>query len=129
MSKQNIDANQSEILELQAKKFQKEINAGTVSLVLLAIIAQAEEPIYGYQITKRLKPNGDSKQGAIYPVLRNLNAKGLIDCDIKQSESGPPRKYYQISDLGQKVLTLWTENWLATQHQVNNILNGSSNDE
>lgn len=36
------------------KKFQKELSAGTVSLALLAIVAQSVEPLYGYQIAKQL---------------------------------------------------------------------------
>lgn len=121
--------NESDILEQQAKKFQKELNAGTVSLVLLTIIAHASKPIYGYEISKKLKPIHEGKQGAIYPVLRNLNAKGLIACDIKQSESGPPRKYYRITKLGKKILAQWTDCWRTTQHQVNKIINGSDDHE
>jgi hypothetical protein len=42
-------------------KFQKELSAGTVSLVLLALLGRAQEPLYGYQIAKRLK--GSSLDG------------------------------------------------------------------
>jgi PadR family transcriptional regulator PadR len=40
--------------ESQLRKFQKELAAGTVSLVLLAVLGQASEPISGYQIPKRV---------------------------------------------------------------------------
>ncbi len=56
--------------------------AGTVSLVLLSVLGQAPEPMYGYQIAKRLERNGNGflngKQSALYPVLRNLDAAGLF---------------------------------------------------
>ena len=39
--------------EIHLKKFQKELSAGMVSLVLLSLLGQAAEPMYGYQIAKR----------------------------------------------------------------------------
>ena len=64
------------------KKFQKELNSGTAALVLLCLLDQAEEPMYGYQITKLMEA-ADSrvmmmKQGALYPVLRSLENSGLL---------------------------------------------------
>ena len=54
--------------EQLARKFQKELNAGLVALVLLAILDAAEEDLYGYQIAKRLEREGGPvslvKQGA-----------------------------------------------------------------
>ena len=63
------------------KKFQKELSAGTVSLALLAVLAQADAPLYGYLIAKRLERlDGvlSGKQSALYPVLRNLEGAGLL---------------------------------------------------
>lgn len=60
------------------RKFQKELSAGTVSLALLAVLAQAEEPLYGYLIAKRMERlDGvlSGKQSALYPVLRNLEGR------------------------------------------------------
>ena len=96
--------------ESYLKKFQKELSAGTVSLVLLAVLGQASEPMYGYQIAKRLEATGDSllsgKQSALYPVLRNLEGAGLLESFVerfgsppisngaaqRQVQSGPPRR-------------------------------------
>ena len=43
----------------QLKKFQKELSSGTVSLVLLAVLRQSRQPMYGYQIAKRLEEVGE----------------------------------------------------------------------
>ncbi|MGJ8682783.1 PadR family transcriptional regulator [Paraglaciecola sp.] len=118
-----------EAIAQHTKKFQKELNSGTVSLVLLSILDQANTPLYGYEITKKLQHNKDGKQGAIYPVLRNLHARNLINCDVKISESGPPRKYFTISILGKRVLQQWLVSWQATQSHVNNIISGSFGNE
>ena len=114
--------------ESYLKKFQKELSAGTVSLVLLAVLAQADEPMYGYQIAKRLESTGDSllsgKQSALYPVLRNLSAAGLLDSHVEPSVAGPPRRYYQITALGQDVLKDWTGTWHTTRTLVDSVLKG-----
>ncbi len=129
MINKNSDISDADMLEQQAKKFQKELNSGTVALMLLAVIGRSATPIYGYEIAKALQQDSDGKQGAIYPVLRNLHAKGLLECEVRLSESGPPRKYFSISPLGQKVLEQWLITWRATQAQVNNILGLSENNE
>src|SRR3546814_18868282 len=85
----------------QLRKFQKELSGGTVALVLLAVLEAAREPMYGYQIAKRLERFGDGvlsgKQSALYPVLRNLGAAGLLDSHVEPSMTGPPRRYYRIT--------------------------------
>lgn len=114
------------------KKFQKELSAGTVSLALLSILAQAEQPLYGYQIGK-LVGAGDSdeaaeavsiKQGAIYPVLRSLESQGLLSSQREMTDSGPPRKYYQTTDTGKEVLQTWEKIWIETKTFVDNVLGG-----
>jgi PadR family transcriptional regulator PadR len=110
------------------RKFQKELAAGTVSLVLLAVLGQATEPMYGYQIAKRLEATGDAlvagKQSALYPVLRNLSAAGLLDSHVEPSVAGPPRRYYRITPLGQDVLRDWAGTWNTTRDFVDSVLEG-----
>ena len=110
------------------RKFQKELSAGTVSLVLLAVLAGSDEPLYGYQIAKRLQQSGDAlfsdKQSALYPVLRNLNAAGLLDSRVEPSVAGPPRRYYSITALGRAVFRDWVATWDATRRSVDSVLKG-----
>ncbi len=110
------------------RKFEKELSAGTVSLALLAALATAKEPMYGYQIAKRLEGVAagvlGGKQSALYPVLRNLGAAGLLDSHVEPSVTGPPRRYYQINAQGRVVLAEWTSSWQATRDSVDRILTG-----
>ena len=116
-------------IEPHLKKFQKELSAGTVSLVLLAVLAQSGEPLYGYQIAKRLELTGDpllgGKQSALYPVLRNLSAAGLAESHVEPSVSGPPRRYYRITTLGRQALSEWTGSWRTTRDSVDSVLEGN----
>ncbi|MFI4968805.1 MAG: PadR family transcriptional regulator [Lysobacterales bacterium] len=107
-------------------KFHKELSAGIVSLVLLAVLARAKAPMYGYQIAKQLDATGEGvlsgKQSALYPVLRSLSAAGLLIGQVEPSVSGPPRRYYRITTLGRRVLDEWTYAWTATRDFVNTVL-------
>ncbi|MGY0635242.1 PadR family transcriptional regulator [Luteimonas sp. A478] len=114
--------------ELQLRKFEKELSTGTVSLVLLAVLAAAAEPMYGYQIAKRLEALGDGvlagKQSALYPVLRNLETAGLLDSHTAPSDAGPPRRYYRITATGRRSLEHRARSWSATRDAVDSILEG-----
>jgi PadR family transcriptional regulator PadR len=109
-----------------ARKFRKELSAGTVALVLLALLDQASEDLYGYQIAKRLARRESApvagKQGALYPVLRALSTNGLLASRIVPSYSGPPRRYYRITPLGRRVLAEWTRIWQDTRDFVDDVI-------
>lgn len=112
--------------ELQ-RKFQKELNAGTVALVLLGLLARADEPMYGYQIAKQLEAADDGaglfKPGTLYPVLRNLAAAGLLASEMEPSVAGPPRRYYRITTRGREALADWRSAWIRTRDLVERAIN------
>lgn len=114
------------------KKFQKELNSGTSSLVLLSVLSKTENPMYGYQIAKlieaRTKEVDIMKQGALYPVLRSLESTGLLQSEVEPSVSGPPRRYYKITDSGRLILTKWIEIWHQTREFVDAILKGEDDE-
>ncbi len=114
------------------KKFQKEIVSGVSALVLLAVMAKSDEPMYGYQIAKLLTDNGNEmpifKQGALYPVLRSLEKNEQLASQVEPSVSGPPRRYYTITELGRQSLGEWNNIWRQTQTFVENVLEGVEHD-
>ena len=116
------------VIDTSLKKFQKELSAGTVSLALLAVLARAPAPMYGYQIAKRLEGVGEGvlsgKQSALYPVLRNLEGTGLLDSFVEPSMAGPPRRYYRITEAGRAALREWAAAWRATRDSVDSVLEG-----
>lgn len=109
-----------------SQKFQKELNAGLASLVLLSVLDQADEDLYGYQIAKRLQGTGGGdapiKQGALYPVLRQLAASGLLASRIVPSYAGPPRRYYRMTPAGREALAAWRAIWQSTRDFVDGCM-------
>jgi PadR family transcriptional regulator PadR len=122
------DAERSE-QERLSHKFQRELNAGLVGLVLLAVLDRAEEDLYGYQIAKRLQDLADGsppvKQGALYPVLRQLSSNGLLASRIVPSYAGPPRRYYRITESGRATLAEWRDIWRNTRDFVDGFMNSN----
>jgi PadR family transcriptional regulator, regulatory protein PadR len=114
------------------KKFHKELNGGTAALVLLGVLDKADSPMYGYQIAKlieaRTKDMDIMKQGALYPVLRSLESTGLLESEVEPSVSGPPRRYYKITDSGRTTLAKWIEIWQQTRELVDAVLKGGDDD-
>lgn len=110
------------------KKFQKEMNAGIAALVLLSVMGQAEQPMYGYQIARLLEDHSREtplmKQGALYPVLRSLESSGLLESRVEPSVSGPPRRYYNITEAGRQMLQTWEQIWGQTKTFVDTVLKG-----
>ena len=108
------------------RKFQKELNGGLVGLVLLAVLAETDEDLYGYEIAKRLASANDGtsifKEGTIYPVLRALSAGNLLTSRIVPSYSGPPRRYYRITDQGRAVFAEWNSIWEGTRNFVDSFI-------
>jgi PadR family transcriptional regulator PadR len=119
--------------EAQARKFQRELSAGLTSLVLLSVLAEADTDLYGYEIARRLSseelPAAPFKQGALYPVLRNMSGAGLLSSRVVPSYSGPPRRYYRITPLGREVLAAWRETWASTRTFVDTIIHPSAAQE
>jgi len=111
------------------RKFQKDLNAGLVSLVLLAVLERSSQDLYGYEIAKRLQRANEGKalfkEGTIYPVLRALAAAGLLTSRVVPSYTGPPRRYYRITDEGRAMLRQWSEMWRETRGFVDRFIEGT----
>jgi PadR family transcriptional regulator PadR len=117
-----------EAVSASARKFQKELSAGIVSLALLGLLARADKPLYGYQIAKELEGYGEGlpvKQGTLYPVLRSLEAGGLLSSEVEPSVAGPPRRYYSVTDAGRQAVVVWQQSWDRTSAFVNAVLEGN----
>jgi PadR family transcriptional regulator len=95
---------------------------GVLDLCLLAVVA--EEPAYGYEMTKRLRARGLSivGEGSIYPLLGRLERDGLVETYRAASNGGPPRKYYRLSRQGQRQLAAGVSEWRAARSAVDAVL-------
>ncbi|MGZ0879989.1 PadR family transcriptional regulator [Priestia megaterium] len=96
-------------MEKNSDKWVIQLRKGVFELAILALINQ--RPMYGYELTSGLKslPLFDLTDGAIYPILKRLSQDSWIVSYWVESEGGPKRKYYKITEEGQKILEKrWT---------------------
>ena len=111
--------------ELAITKFQKELNTGTIGLVVLAVLDRNGE-LYGYDIVRQLTANEveamPMNQSAVYPVLRSLEKQKLLSSRMQPSAVGPARKYYRLTKQGQAVFQEWKQAWNRSVEIVNRIL-------
>lgn len=121
----DLDTPRHADLEAFVRKFDKELASGITALALLGVLGEGA-PLYGYQIAKRLERDGGGvlagKQSALYPVLRGLEAAGLLASEVQPSASGPPRRYYQITALGREALAQCGARWRDTRRIVDDLL-------
>lgn len=95
---------------------------GVLELCILAIIE--EDEVYPSDIITRLKANDlIVVEGTLYPLLTRLKNDGLLDYTWRESNAGPPRKYFKITDLGKQFLDALSSSWNQLVQSVNQTVN------
>jgi PadR family transcriptional regulator PadR len=83
---------------------------GVLEYCILSVLSQEE--LYPPDIITKLK---DAKlivvEGTLYPLLTRLKDAGFLTYRWEESRSGPPRKYYKLTPVGQKFLNELDETW------------------
>lgn len=110
------------------EKAQRDLAVGTAWLVVLATIAKASSPVHGYEIARSLShasPHGVGvKHGTLYPILRTMEAEGLVTSTLVPSTQGPARRCFTITPAGRDTLGIWIASWRSVRGQVDELLGG-----
>lgn len=107
---------------------QIQMRKGILEYCILSMISQDE--IYASDILDELKK---AKllvvEGTLYPLLTRLKNNGLLSYTWKESNEGPPRKYYQITPSGTSILNQLDETWEGLVFAVNTVMEKRRNQE
>mgnify|MGYP000988796166 FL=1 len=99
-----------------------QMRKGVLEFCILSVLK--EKDAYTSEILDTLK---DAKllvvEGTIYPLLTRLNNDGLLNYRWEESTSGPPRKYYGLTETGQTFLTELSGTWNELSEAVSLITN------
>jgi PadR family transcriptional regulator PadR len=106
-----------EAIEIQLKK-------GALELCVLALLSQHDS--YAYEIASRLADAIGMGEGTIYPLMRRLQADGLVATYLVESKEGPPRKYYRLSDAGKQSFEGQKDAWTSFSAAVDQIVFGGA---
>ncbi len=99
-----------------------QILKGTLEACILQLIKNKD--MYGYEITEQLSNYGLDivAQGTIYPLLMKLEKENLVVSYLKESNFGPPRKYYSITEEGNKYIVNFKDVWRNISTTITEIL-------
>jgi PadR family transcriptional regulator PadR len=96
------------------------IRKGMLEFLVLKIIAA--DHVYAADILKDLNATDFATQeGTLYPLLSKLRREELVDYEWKESEAGPPRKYYKLTAKGREQLRDTLEYWQTLIATVKNL--------
>ncbi len=99
-----------------------QLKRGTLELCVLSIVC--ERDCYGYELVSRISACMEVTEGTIYPLMKRLKDAGNIDSYIVESQEGPPRKYYTITDSGRDEMVRLRDEWFEFTESVNRLLKG-----
>lgn len=100
---------------------------GVLELCVLSILTRKD--CYGYELVNDISKNIAISEGTIYPLLRRLTKEGLFTTYLKESQEGPPRKYYRLTQRGEEVKNDLTNEWFTFVEGVNGIIRGEIENE
>ena len=94
-------------------KIERELMRGAGPVAVLRLLESGEK--YGYELVQLLEKQTGGVlamgQSTLYPMLYNLQAKGLVVSRSEVAENGRPRKYYRLTDRGKRQLAKDKKQW------------------
>lgn len=107
----------------------KNLITGSTSMLILKLLDG--EDMYGYQMIDTLAKRSDDtfslKAGTLYPLLHDLEEKGMVNSYEKNADSGRLRKYYSLTKQGRGMLAEKENEWKTYVNAINQVLRGGEN--
>ncbi len=99
-----------------------QLRRGALEYCVLALLAEEER--YGFDIVRTLGSVDGmlTTEGTLYPLLSRIKKDGHVVTTWRESDAGPPRKYYAITDDGRRALADFTAEWRRFRDAVDAIL-------
>ena len=107
---------QPEMRETMNTQFKK----GALELCVLSQLVGGDK--YGYELTERISGLMSIASGTLYPILRKLKSDDYVTTYLVESESGPARKYYRLTDKGRQYQVNVKREWEEFVNAVNQLI-------
>lgn len=110
---------------MNLNNWQTQLRKGLLDIVILNLLQHGR--CHGYEMVQTLKQSEGLKirEGNIYPILARLQTDGLVTSYSEASRDGPPRKYFKLTELGQKVLIDMNAHWDQITKRIQHIRKGT----
>ena len=105
--------------------WQIQLRKGLLELVVLNLLRRGKR--HGYEMVQTLKQTSGLKirEGNIYPILARLQIDGLVKIVNEASSGGPPRRYFELTKLGRKIVADMNKHWEQIISSIKSIKKGS----
>jgi PadR family transcriptional regulator PadR len=99
-----------------------ELRRGVLEYCVLAVVRHEES--YAFDIVRELAGAGElvTSEGTIYPLLSRLRRDHLVTTTWRESDAGPPRRYYRITEEGRRALDGFARDWARFRSAVDALL-------
>jgi PadR family transcriptional regulator, regulatory protein PadR len=99
-----------------------QLRKGALEYCVLALLREGQR--YGFELVQALSETDGLliSEGTIYPLLSRLRRDELVSTSWQESEAGPPRRYYQLTDAGQRALADFSEEWARFRDAVDALV-------
>ncbi|MGD0166312.1 MAG: PadR family transcriptional regulator [Gaiellaceae bacterium] len=99
-----------------------QLRRGVIEYCVLALLRDGER--YGFELVRTLSevPGMVTSEGTLYPLLSRLRRSGVVETSWRESPSGPPRRYYQLTRSGGAVLDAFVGEWTSFRDAVDHFL-------
>jgi PadR family transcriptional regulator PadR len=99
-----------------------QLRKGVLEYCVLALLEGREQ--YGFELVRTLGSVDGlvTSEGTIYPLLSRLKKEGHVTTEWRESDEGPPRKYYEITSHGKALLTAFRADWRQFSAAVDSLL-------
>jgi PadR family transcriptional regulator PadR len=96
---------------MNLENWQTQLRKGLLDIVVLNLLQRGAS--HGYEMVQKMKriEGLQIREGNIYPVLARLETDGLVTSYAQPSTDGPPRKYFKLTESGQKALEDMNKHW------------------
>jgi PadR family transcriptional regulator PadR len=115
----------------RARNAVSQLRKGTLEYCVLALLRDGQR--YGFELVRTLSEADGLlvSEGTIYPLLSRLRRDQLVSTSWQESESGPPRRYYQLTDAGRRALADFSDEWIRFRDAVDTLVTpqGEKGDE
>lgn len=101
-----------------------QLKKGTLELCVLSMLAR--EDMYGFELVGTISAHIEISEGTIYPLLKRIKDEGFVTTYLRESQEGPPRKYYRITDYGRRTKNELEQEWHRLVTGMNKILEGTA---
>lgn len=106
----------------RARNPASQLRKGVLEYCVLALLRDGQR--YGFELVRALSETGGLlvSEGTIYPLLSRLRRDNLVSTSWHESEFGPPRRYYQLTDTGKHALGEFSTEWIRFRDAVDALV-------